>query len=156
MKGKRTDLSQANCGIARALEVVGDWWSLLLIRNAFHGVERFGEFQKSLGLAKNILSSRLKKLVENGIFAIEPDEVLPSVNRYVLTQKGEKLYVVLIALWQWGEENCFKPGELKHVMVDSQNRKPLKRLQIKAKDGRDIGPRDFRTVRSGSERRAVN
>jgi hypothetical protein len=98
----------------------------------------------------------LKKSVENGIFAIEPDEVLPSVNRYVLTQKGEKLYVVLIALWQWGEENCFKPGELKHVMVDSQNRKPLKRLQIKAKDGRDIGPRDFRTVRSGSERRAVN
>jgi DNA-binding HxlR family transcriptional regulator len=156
MKGKRTDLSEANCGIARTLEVVGDWWSLLIIRNAFHGVERFGEFQKSLGLAKNILSARLKKLVENGIFSIEPDDASPSINRYVLTEKGEKLYVVLIALWQWGEENCFRPGELRHVMVDTQNRKPLKRLQIKAKDGRNIGPRDFRTVRTGSERRPLN
>jgi DNA-binding HxlR family transcriptional regulator len=156
MKGKRTNLGQANCGIARALEIVGDWWSLLLVRNAFHGAERFGEFQKSLGLAKNILSTRLKKLVENGIFHIEPDEASPSVNRYLLTEKGEKLYVVLIALWQWGEENCFKAGELKHVMIDNQRRKPLKRLQIKAKDGRDIGPRDFRTVRSGSERRPLS
>src|SRR6185503_11206116 len=100
MKGKRTDLRQASCGIARSLEIVGDWWSLLLIRNAFHGVERFGEFQKSLGLAKNILSARLKKLVKSGIFRIERDDASPSINRYVLTEKGEKLYVVLIALWQ--------------------------------------------------------
>jgi DNA-binding HxlR family transcriptional regulator len=156
MKGKRTDLRQASCGIARSLEIVGDWWSLLLIRNAFHGVERFGEFQKSLGLAKNILSARLKKLVKSGIFRIERDDASPSINRYVLTEKGEKLYVVLIALWQWGEENCFKPGELKYVMVDNQNRKPLKRLQIKARDGRDIGPRDFRTIKSGSERKPLN
>jgi DNA-binding HxlR family transcriptional regulator len=147
MKGKRTSLDQANCGIARTLEIVGDWWSLLIIRNAFHGVGRFSEFQKSLGLAKNVLSARLKKLVENGIFRIEPDDESPSINRYVLTDKGEKLYVVLIALWQWGEENCFKRGELKQVMVENRNRKPLERLQIRAKDGRVLGPRDFRTIR---------
>ena len=150
MKGKRTNLGRDNCGIARSLEIVGDWWSLLIIRNAFHGAARFGEFQKSLGLAKNILSARLKKLVENGIFSVEPDESSPSITRYVLTERGEKLYLVLIALWQWGEENCFKPGELKHVMVDARNRKPLDRLQIKAKDGRVLGPRDFRTVRTDS------
>ncbi|MGY4623390.1 winged helix-turn-helix transcriptional regulator [Bradyrhizobium sp. USDA 4486] len=152
MKGKRTSLDRANCGIARSLEIVGDWWSLLIIRNAFQGASRFGEFQKSLGLAKNILSSRLKKLVEADIFRVEPDDVSPSINRYLLTDKGEKLYVVLIALWQWGEENCFKPGELKHVIVDTRNRKPLERLQIRAKDGRSVGPRDFRTIRTEPER----
>src|SRR3546814_5444820 len=71
MKGKRTNLGNADCGIARSLEVVGDWWSLLIAREAFKGRERFGEFQKAIGLAKNILSARLKKLVEHDIFRIE-------------------------------------------------------------------------------------
>src|SRR3546814_2339992 len=71
MKGKRTDLGNADCGIARSLQIIGDWWSLLIVREAFQGKTRFGEFQKSIGLAKNILSSRLKKLVAEGIFRIE-------------------------------------------------------------------------------------
>ena len=151
MKGKRTNVGYANCGIARSLEVVGDWWSLLIVRNAFHGAERFGEFQRSLGLAKNILSARLKKLVENGIFRVEPDEE-SSYNRYILTEKGEKLCIVLVALWQWGEEYCFKPGELKYTMVDAQSGKPLKKLQINAKDGRIVGPRGFRTIKKSPDR----
>lgn len=143
MKGKKTDLGGENCGIARALDVIGDWWSLLIVRNAFAGQQRFNEFQKSLGAAKNILSARLKKLVEQGILAIEPGEEARVSHRYVLTPKGEQLAVVLIALWQWGEEACFAPGELKSAMVDNETGQPLAKLELKSQDGRVIGAREF-------------
>jgi DNA-binding HxlR family transcriptional regulator len=144
MKGKKIYLAEANCGIARSLQIIGDWWSLLIVREAFNGKERFGEFEKSLGLAKNILSSRLKKLVAEGIFDALPDEGVSTRNRYVLTSKGEELYIALTALWQWGERNCFQPGELEYAMVDSEERLPLAPLQLRAQDGRVLGARDFR------------
>ncbi len=144
MKGKRTDLGKSGCGIARTLDVVGDWWSLLIIRDAFMGRRRFSEFQKSLGLARNILSVRLRKLVDAGIFTIEPDPGSAQSHLYVLTPKGQQLGVVLVALWQWGEENCFIPGELKYGIVDAVNRQPLAKLHLSAEDGRILGPREFR------------
>ncbi|WP_117195444.1 winged helix-turn-helix transcriptional regulator [Rhizobium terrae] len=144
MKGRKINLEGANCGIARSLQVVGDWWTLLIVRDAFRGYQRFGEFHKNLGLAKNILSARLKKLVQQGIFAIEAHPDSLSSPRYVLTPKGEKLYTVLVALWQWGEENCFEPGEMDTEMVDTIDGAPIKALQVKAADGRLLGPRDFR------------
>ena len=144
MKGKKTNLRHADCAIARALQATGDWWSLLIVRDAIAGKQRFGEFQKNLGLAKNILSTRLKKLVEEGIFRIEPDEDSRRTHRYVLTPKGEGLGVILIAFWQWGEGACFKPGELKDTMVDRVKGLPLARLQLSAKDGRTLGPREYR------------
>lgn len=144
MKGKRTDLGQANCGVARALQIIGDWWSLLIIREAFKGSQRFGEFQRSLGVAKNILSSRLKKLVDDGIFVVEPDPDSALSHRYVLTPKGEQLHVVLIALWQWGEEFCFGPDELDIEMVDKLKGQPIARLKPVSQEGAEIGPRDFR------------
>ena len=143
MKGKKTNLGRTNCGIARALAILGDWWTLLIVRDAFHGHQRFGEFQKSLGLAKNILSARLKKLVEEGIFEVQPDTNSARSHRYVLTKKGEGLYVILIALWQWGEDNCFERGQLKYIMVDKQKREALAKLQLTARDGRVLGPHDF-------------
>lgn len=143
MKGKRTNLADANCGIARSLDVIGDWWSLLIIREAFQGKERFGEFQKSLGLAKNILSTLLKKLVADGVFETRPDGDTGSVHRYVLTTKGEELCVVMVALWQWGEQSCFERGALRYAMVDRQTGKPLEKLELKARDGRRLGPHDF-------------
>jgi DNA-binding HxlR family transcriptional regulator len=143
VKGKKTDFAEANCGIARSLKIIGDWWSILIVRDAFKGNARFGEFQKSLGLAKNILSTRLKKLVAEGILTVEQDEESPSVNRYVLTQKGQNLYVVLSALWQWGEENCFDGDELKWSLVDKKKGEAVPKLNLVARDGRVLGPRDF-------------
>ncbi|MHC2283069.1 DNA-binding HxlR family transcriptional regulator [Bradyrhizobium diazoefficiens] len=102
MKGKRTNLDVKACAIARSLGAIGDWWSLLIIRDALAGKRRFGELQKSLGLAKNILSARLQKLVERGILAIAPASDGTAYKEYVLTPKGEKLYLVVVALWQWG------------------------------------------------------
>lgn len=143
MKGKKTDLGSADCAIARSLDLIGDWWSLLIVRDAFQGKERFGEFQTGLGLAKNILSTRLKKLVSEGIFKMLPESEGSSRSRYVLTPKGERLCVLLAALWQWGEESCFRPGELKRTLVDVNSRKPLARLELRSQDGRRVGPRGF-------------
>jgi len=149
MKGKKVDLAEANCGIARSLQVIGDWWSLLIVREAFHGKERFSEFEKSLGMAKNILSSRLKKLVDEGIFDAVPEEGGSSRVRYRLTSKGEELYVVLTALWQWGERNCFDAGELKYVTVDRESQVPLAPLEVRTLDGKTVGARDLRIVPRG-------
>jgi DNA-binding HxlR family transcriptional regulator len=140
VKGKKTDLSRADCAIARSLDVIGDWWSLLLIRDAFLGKSRFGEFHDSLGMARNILSSRLKKLVAEGIFETVPDG---PYSRYVLTERGQGLSVVLTALWQWGEAHCFRAGELKRTLVDRQSGLPIARLAVRADDGRELGPRQL-------------
>lgn len=152
MKGKRTDLGDSHCGIARSLQIVGDWWTLLIVRDAFNGKERFGEFQKNLGLAKNILSARLKKLVEEGIFRIEADPASTASHRYLLTPKGEELGVVLVALWQWGEEHCFSPGELDYRLVDTASGKPLEKLRLAAENRRPLGPREFRMAKSAADR----
>lgn len=143
MNGKKTDLASKNCGIARSLQVIGDWWTLLIVRDAFNGRRRFNEFQKNLGMAKNILSTRLKKLVEEGVFAIVEDEGPVPGRNYVLTPKGEQLYLVLVALWQWGENNCQEAGDLDHAMVDTKTAHVLPQLKLLAQDGRELGPRDF-------------
>jgi DNA-binding HxlR family transcriptional regulator len=143
MRGKKIDLGEANCGIARSLQIIGDRWTLLIVREAFHGRQRFGEFQKSLGLAKNILSVRLKKLIDDGIFEIESVDDSPLSRRYCLTPKGEQLCVVLVALWQWGGENCFEGDALNSSMVDKFTGATLPKLQLTAQDGRILGPRDF-------------
>lgn len=143
MKGKRTDLGEAGCGIARALGTVGDWWSLLIVREAFHGKQRFGEFEQSLGIARNILSKRLKKLVDEGIFRVDDRD--GRSHSYILTEKGADLYVVLVALWQWGEEYCFAEGHPNHVMVD-QGGSALPKMTPLSSSGRSIGARDFRLV----------
>jgi DNA-binding HxlR family transcriptional regulator len=143
MKGRKTDLGQAGCAVARSLDIIGDWWSLLIVRDALAGSQRFGQFQKNIGLAKNILSSRLKKLAHADIFTIEEDGGSPAVHRYVLTERGKRLAVVIIALWQWGEENCFGPGELEFGLADKTSGKMLAKLEIKTIDGKRISPVDL-------------
>lgn len=143
MKGKKTDLGAGACAIARSLNVIGDWWSLLIIRDALAGARRFGEFQKRLGLAKNILSRRLRKLVEAGILETAPASDGSPYNEYVLTEKGEQLYLVLAALWQWGEKYSFAPGERRLEIVDREKQCELSRLELRAVDGRRLGPRDY-------------
>jgi DNA-binding HxlR family transcriptional regulator len=146
MKGVKTDLTQMDCGIARALSVTGDWWSLMIVRDAMRGVCRFGEFQSGLGLAKNILASRLKKLVELGVLQVSPNEDGGPHKDYLLTEKGKALGVVLVALWQWGEEHCFAPGELGRVMVETASGEPLARLTLSTRDGRRLRPDGYTTV----------
>ena len=101
---KRTSFEKAECPIARSLDAIGDWWSLLIIRDALLGIRRFSEFQKSLGLAKNILTVRLRALVEHGILKTAPASDGSAYQEYVLTPKGRGVFPVLVALRQWSEE----------------------------------------------------
>jgi DNA-binding HxlR family transcriptional regulator len=139
---KRTSHEFSACPVARPLDAIGDWWSLLIIRDAFGGVTRFGEFQKSLGLAKNILSARLRNLVTHGIFELKPCADNSSYNQYVLTEKGRGLFPLLVALRQWGEDYFCAEGEEHVVLVDRKNMQQVRRLELRAQDGRLLGPDD--------------
>ena len=133
---KRTSLEHADCPIARALDAIGDWWSLLIIRDAIIGRRRFGEFQKSLGLAKNILTVRLRALVDRGILAMAPASDGSAYQEYVLTPKGRGLFPVLVALRQWSEEYDETPEEIATILVDRQKGRPVRKLELHARDGR--------------------
>src|SRR5215468_5893655 len=136
---RRTSLEKSACPIARALDVIGDWWSLLIIRDALLGRRRFGEFQKSLGLAKNILAVRLRALVERGILEMAPASDGSAYQEYVLTAKGRGISPVLVALRQWSEEFDENPEEIGTLLVDREKGRPVKKLELHAADGRLLG-----------------
>ena len=140
---KRTSLEDAECPIARSLDAIGDWWSLLIIRDAMLGHRRFGEFQKSLGLAKNILSSRLRMLLERGILELAPASDGSVYQEYVLTQKGHGVFPIMVALRQWSEHFDDSPETLGTIMVDRAKGRPVKTLELRAQDGRLLGPTDI-------------
>lgn len=139
---KRTSLEHDQCPIARALDAIGDWWSLLIVRDAIDGLHRFGEFEKSLGVAKNILTVRLRKLVAGGILKTVPAEDGSRHQEYRLTEKGYALFYVIVGLRQWGEEFFYKKGEVHSVLIDRKTRKPVRKLELHAKDGRLLSPAD--------------
>ncbi len=133
---KRTSLARNDCPIARALDVFGDWWSLLIIRDAMIGRRRFGEFQKSLGLAKNILTVRLRALVDQDILEMAPASDGSAYQEYVLTPKGRGIFPILVALRQWSEEFDAHPEEIATILVDRDSGRPVKKLELHASDGR--------------------
>ena len=140
---KRRSLEKDVCPVARSLEAVGDAWSVLIVRQAFAGDRRFGEFEKSLGVAKNILTVRLRKLVALGVLEQVPASDGGAHHEYALTEKGRGLYLVLMAIKQWGE-GCGGPAE--YVLVDRRDRKPVKPLAFHAHDGRELGAGDMELV----------
>ncbi|WP_407181537.1 winged helix-turn-helix transcriptional regulator [Bradyrhizobium sp. STM 3562] len=139
---KRISHRDSLCGVARPLDAIGDWWSLLIVRDAFDGLRRFGEFQKNLGLAKNILSARLRNLVAHGIMDTLPAADGSPHQEYVLTAKGRGLFPVLVALRQWGEDFFFEPDETHVLLLDKKTSLPVRKLELRAHDGRILGPED--------------
>ena len=129
---KRTSFEKAECPIARSLDAIGDWWSLLIIRDALLGARRFGEFQKSLGCAKNILTVRLRTLVDQGILKTAPASDGSPYQEYLLTPKGRGVFPVLVALRQWSEEFGFAPDELSSIMVDRESGARVRKLELHA------------------------
>ncbi len=125
------------CALPAALEAVGERWSFLILRGAFNGLAHFEEFQSTLGIARNILSNRLVRLVENGILKREPDPADRRKIAYHLTEKGRDLLPVLIALRQWGER--WVSGEPSNpVLVDRKSRRPVATMAVHASDGRPL------------------
>ncbi|MGZ0898291.1 winged helix-turn-helix transcriptional regulator [Pseudomonas putida] len=145
------DENNAQCPVARALEVLGDRWALMILRDAFDGLRRFSEFQKNLGLAKNILTSRLKLLVESGLLMTQPASDGSAYKEYVLTDKGRSVFPVVVGLRQWGERFLFEAGEARSELVDGVTGQALEILQVRGQDGQVLHPEDCqrRRVRHG-------
>ncbi|MGZ8283006.1 MAG: winged helix-turn-helix transcriptional regulator [Allosphingosinicella sp.] len=123
------------CSIAAALEAVGERWSFLILRGAFNGLHHFEEFQSTLGIARNILSNRLGRLVGNEILERVPDASDRRKVTYQLTDKGRDLLPVLLSLRQWGERWVSrKPSN--PVLVDRHTRQPIAPMAVRAADGR--------------------
>jgi len=100
---QRTSFEDMNCSVAQCLEVVGEWWSLLIVRDAFLGVRRFDDLQARLGISRNILNQRLTRLVDNGVLERVPYQEHPPRSEYRLTEKGRDLWHVVTAMRQWGD-----------------------------------------------------
>ncbi len=142
------DSPQSNeCPVARALEAIGDRWSLMIIRDAFDDVRRFSEFQKRLGVAKNILASRLKTLVEIGVFDICPASDGSAYKEYVLTDKGREIFPIVVSMRQWGERYLFRPHETRSVLLDKTSGQPLMAIAVRDSKGQPLGPSDCHRVR---------
>jgi DNA-binding HxlR family transcriptional regulator len=101
---QRTSFRDMNCSVAQCLEVVGEWWSMLILRDAFLGVRRFDDFQARLGISRNVLNQRLCHLVDEGVLQRVPYQDHPPRHEYRLTEKGRDLWPVLTAMRQWGDQ----------------------------------------------------
>ena len=148
----RKRFEKMNCGIAQALEALGDWWTLLIVRDAFFGARRFRDFERSLGIAKNILSARLQHLVEHGIF--ERIDVGSDGERfeYQLTAKGEALLTVLTALREWSDEWVFGRGNEPVIVRDRKTGRRIAKLRVTDAEGAPLTRRDLRTVPAPAHR----
>ncbi len=141
---KRTSLTQAACPVARSLDAIGDRWSLLIVRDAFDGISRFGEFRRSLGIAKGMLTARLHDLVECGVLETAPASDGSAYQDYLLTEKGRALFPVVVALRQWGQDHLYAPGEQHSVLVDVATGSPVEKLELRSADGKALGWSDTR------------
>lgn len=139
---KRKSFENSHCPVARALDIIGDRWSLLIIRDAFDGMKRFSEFQESLGIAKNILSDRLKMLTQHNILKVVPASDGSAYQEYVLTPRGEDLFPTIVTLRQWGEEQLFQVGEKHSLLVERKSGKLIQKIEIKTKENKILNYAD--------------
>jgi DNA-binding HxlR family transcriptional regulator len=114
---RRSSFADMNCSVAQGLEQIGEWWTMLILRDALLGVRRFEDFQSRLGIARNILSARLDTLVGHGIMERRPYSEGHSRHEYVLTEKGRALWPVMTALRQWGDEWAHESEQQPTVLV---------------------------------------
>ncbi|MBZ0335277.1 putative HTH-type transcriptional regulator [Marinobacter sp. JH2] len=140
MARKRFD--DSNCSVARALNEVGDWWSLLIVLHAMYGTRRFVDFQQQLGIAKNILCDRLSKLVDNDVLRKVEAGEHGSRFEYRITEKGRDLFPVVVALRQWGDKwNPAPDGE--HLdLRDRATGQPIQPVTVRNNDGEPLTIRD--------------
>jgi DNA-binding HxlR family transcriptional regulator len=142
---KRTSFEDMTCSVAQCLEVAGDWWSLLIIRDAFLGVTRFDEFQQRLGISRNVLRQRLAHLVEHGVLVRVLYNEHPPRYDYRLTDKGRDLWPVITTMRQWGDKHAAPDGpplELIHRACGEISHAQL----MCSSCGEPIGSRDVRAV----------
>ena len=142
---RRKSFGNMQCPIARSLDRVGEWWSILILRDSFHGLKRFDEFQDNLGIAPNMLARRLKSLVEAGLLERRRYSERPPRDEYVLTQAGRDFRPVLWALLAWGNRH-FAPEGPSVVIADSRTGEQADPVLVDRKSGRLLAEPDFRSA----------
>jgi len=143
---RRTSFASMTCSVARSLELFGDWWTLLIIREAFFGSRKFGEFHEHLGIATNTLSDRLARLVEGGIFRIGDQAPNGRVLEYRLTDKGKDLYPIIVAMMQWGDKHTVGPDGPPIRLVEKATGEEIAPIQIRSASGKALQPREVAVV----------
>ena len=143
MKYKTFD--HMNCSLAQTLNIIGERWTLLILRDAFFGARRFSQFERSLGIAKNILSARLNMLIDEGIME-RRDSGEGGRTEYVLTDQGRDLQPILLSMTHWGDRYRPDPQGERLVFVDREQGKPIQRMAVRSEDGRTLKPEEIRAT----------
>jgi DNA-binding HxlR family transcriptional regulator len=142
---QRKSFGSMSCPIARSLERVGEWWSILILRDAFRGVTRFDQFQKSLDIAPNMLTRRLNALVESGLLERRRYSEHPPRSEYVLTERGRDFRPVLWALLAWGNKH-FAPEGPSVVVIDTETGEQADPVLVDRNTGKVMVEPAFRSV----------
>jgi DNA-binding HxlR family transcriptional regulator len=143
---KRSRLANKECSMARAMEVVGDRWSILILREAYYGVKRFDEFEYYVGIAPNILSTRLKKLVDAGVMTRVPLPEHSGRYEYILTEKGRDFFPAYLALKKWGDDWLAEPEGPQVVFRDRSNGRPIASPALVSARGKPLELEDIEIV----------
>ena len=141
---RRTRFDRWPCPIARTTDLIGDWWTPLVLRNAFAGQRRFDDFQQSLGLSRPVLAQRLNRLVDEGLMEKVRYEERPPRYEYRLTRKGREFWSVLAAMWRWGEDWLWEDGQAPVMLVDRDSGKEVRPLVVDEASGRPLEVRNIR------------
>jgi DNA-binding HxlR family transcriptional regulator len=139
--------ANADCPIARAVDLLGEWGSLLIVREAFGGTTRFDAFQKRLGISRNLLTTRLNKLVDGGVLKRRPIATDAKRQEYVLTEMGEDLLTLVVAMRQWGDRWLFTPDTVPADLIDRRDGALVSPLEVRSATGRPLTLADIRLKR---------
>jgi DNA-binding HxlR family transcriptional regulator len=142
---QRKNFGNMHCPIARSLERVGEWWSILILRDALHGLTRFDQFRKSLDIAPNMLTRRLNALVEAGLLERRRYSERPPRDEYLLTQRGRDFRPVLVALLAWGNKH-FAPEGASVLLADRSNGAIADPVLVDRASGRPITETDYAVI----------
>ena len=148
----RYNTNSNSCPVARSVDIVGDRWSLLIVRDVFDGKHRFRDFQCSLGVARNILADRLRRLVEDDVLTVRPASDGTSYQEYILTKKGESLFPLVVALRQWGERFLFEKNEPHSTLIDGKTDEPIALMLPRTAAGKRLTPQNAVVKRISSLR----
>jgi DNA-binding HxlR family transcriptional regulator len=149
---RRTRFDDWDCSIARTVDLLGDWWTPMVVRSAFLGARRFDDFQSSLGIPRNVLTERLRTLVDEGILRKEQYSERPPRYEYKLTEKGVGLYPVIVSMMIWGDEWLDWPEGPPIYLVDRDTGERLDPVLVDRNTGKPIEPRRTRVATAGEGR----
>jgi DNA-binding HxlR family transcriptional regulator len=155
---ERTSLAEADCPVARAVDLIGEWGSFLIVREALHGSCRFEQFHVNLEMSRNLLTSRLKKLVSGGVLERKPLQKGGKRLQYALTPMGADLFTTMTALRQWGERWLVGRRSFTHELLETATSNPIPPLGVRSKSGKPLVYTDvfLKPLRKGGTKKAAS